>query len=191
VPAIDLPQRIEGERCVLRRLTDDDLAPYAHAFAADAGLGLALGSETDPTEESLQGRPELIAKGAEAGEWFELAIADLADDRLLGTITMHSFDWRHQHAEVGFWLMDSARGSGIATEATRLIVDWTFANLEIHRVELITLPSLSEVNRTIALAERLGFTYEGRMRERNFERGKRLDTLMYAVLREDWASPLI
>jgi hypothetical protein len=28
------------------------------------------------------------------------------------------------------------------------------------------------------------------MRERNLERGHRLDVVMYAVLQEDWASPL-
>jgi RimJ/RimL family protein N-acetyltransferase len=37
-----------------------------------------------------------------------------------------------------------------------------------------------------ALAKRLGFREEGVLRERNFERGRRLDTIMLAVLRPDW-----
>jgi len=37
----------------------------------------------------------------------------------------------------------------------------------------------------VALAERLGFRPEGILRGRNFERGRRLDALMLAVLRDE------
>jgi RimJ/RimL family protein N-acetyltransferase len=37
----------------------------------------------------------------------------------------------------------------------------------------------------LALAKRLGFRQEGVMRERNFERGVRRDTMMLARLRDD------
>lgn len=55
----------------------------------------------------------------------------------------------------------------------------------MHRVEMVTLP---EFDRALALAKRLGFRREGVMRERNLERGRRLDTVMLAVLREEWQS---
>jgi RimJ/RimL family protein N-acetyltransferase len=51
---------------------------------------------------------------------------------------------------------------------------------------MITLPALPHIAAVRALAARLGFREEGVMRERNLERGKRLDIMMLAVLREEW-----
>jgi RimJ/RimL family protein N-acetyltransferase len=185
-PPIELPDRIEGERSVLRPFIDADFPTYARAFIDDPELGASLGFENDLDEAKLRERPELIAAGAASGDFVELAIADLADDRLLGSVTLHSFDWRHLHTEVGFWLVPAERLRGIAAEAVALSIDWVFAELGMHRVEMTTLPTS---DRVFALAERLGFRQEGVMRERNFERGQRLDIVMLAVLQEEWASP--
>ena len=50
---------------------------------------------------------------------------------------------------------------------------------------MVTLPALPSFPRVLALAKRLGFRQEGVMRERNFERGVRRDTMMLARLRDD------
>ena len=167
---------------MLRPLAERDLAAYAAAFAAEP--------ETDPDADSLRRRPQLVAEGAAAGDFIELAIADPADDRLLGSVTLHSFSWRHQRAEVGFWLASGARGRGLATEAIGNAVDWAFAANDLHRVEMTTAPGLVHEGKVMALAERLGFRREGLLRQRNFERGRRLDVIMLAVLHPDWIWPI-
>jgi RimJ/RimL family protein N-acetyltransferase len=185
-PPIAVPERIEGTRCALRPFVDSDMAAWAQAFRDDPELGAAVGMETDPDEESLAGRPEKNAAGAAEGAYLDLAVVDREDDTLLGGVTLHSFDWRHLHTEVGFWLTPAARGRGVATEATGLCVDFAFRELGMHRVEMTTLP---QFDRVLALAERLGFRQEGVMRERNLERGVRLDVVMLGVLQAEWAFP--
>ena len=184
-PPIKVPSRIEGVRCALRPFTDADILAWAQAFRDDPDLGAAIGTETDPDEETLADRPAKNAAGAAEGSFVDLAIADVDDDSLLGGVTLHSFDWRHMHTEVGFWLTPASRGRGIATEAVALCVEWTFRELGMHRVEMTTLP---QFDRVLALADRLGFRQEGVMRERNLERGVRLDVVMLAVLQEEWVS---
>jgi RimJ/RimL family protein N-acetyltransferase len=184
-PPIEVPARIEGARCALRPFVDADLAAWAQAFVDDPELGVAIGVETDPDEASLAGRPAKNVEGAAAGEYVDFAIADLADDHLIGGVVLHSFDWRHLHTEVGFWLAPAERGRGVAAEGTALCVEWAFTGLGMHRVEMTTLP---QFDRVLALAERLGFRQEGVMCERNLERGVRLDVVMLAVLQEEWAS---
>ncbi len=183
--AIPVPDQLRGPRVTLRPLAERDLAPYAAAFARDPDLGPAAGSEVDPTEESLQERLGAAPVGAAEGRFIELVVTEGDDDRLAGIVILHSFDWRHERAEVGFWMAPEFRGRGLATEAVGLIVDWAFAELGMHRVEMITMTALPHCERVVALAERLGFRPEGVMRERNFERGRRLDALMLAVLRDD------
>lgn len=188
--AIEIPERLEGSRVVLRPLAERDLAPYAAAFVADPTLGPAAGSETDPDEEQLRAQLARAADLAREGALVELAIADAVDDRLLGSLVLHSFDWRHERTEVGFWLVAGERGRGVATEAVAVAValalEWAFGELGMHRVEMVTLPALPHIDAVLALADRLGFQHEGLMRERNLERDRHLDTVMLAVLRREW-----
>jgi RimJ/RimL family protein N-acetyltransferase len=189
-PAIHVPDRIEGESVVLRPAAERDVPVLAAAFRDDPELGPAWGVEVDPGEPELSRRIEQLADAAETGRAVELAIADREDDRLLGLVILHSFDWRHEHAEVGFSLLAAERGRGVATEGVGLMVDWGFRELGLHRVEMVTLPALPHIERVRALARRLRFREEGVMRERNLERGNRYDTLMLAVLRDEWRRPL-
>jgi RimJ/RimL family protein N-acetyltransferase len=47
------------------------------------------------------------------------------------------------HAEVGYWLLASVRGRGVATRAVRLMCDWVLAAPGIERLQLTTLPGNS------------------------------------------------
>jgi RimJ/RimL family protein N-acetyltransferase len=185
----ELPKLIEGSRCNLRPPAERDIGHWAQAFRDDPDLGPAWGIEEDPDEAVLSARVEGAAKRAAAGGGLELAIADRESDELLGTVVLHSLDERHEHAEVGFWVLESARGRGVGTEAVGLMVDFAFSALGAHRVEMITLPALPHIEPVRALARRLGFTEEGVLRQRNFERGRRHHVLMLAVLEDDWRFP--
>lgn len=185
--SIPVPGRIAGNAVSLRPIEERDVPSWAAAFEDDSDLGPAWGIEEDPGERELLERVKSIGEAAAAGKAVELTIAG-AEDQLVGTVILHSFDWRHEHAEVGFWLLADLRRRGLATEGVGLMVDWAFGQLGLHRVEMITLPELPHIAAVRALAARLGFREEGVMRERNLERGRRLDTMMLAVLRDEWSS---
>ena len=55
-----------------------------------------------------------------------------------------------------------------------------FENWELNRIEMTTLP---DNDGSLALARKLGFTREGLLRRRNFERGNYVDIVMLGVLR--------
>ncbi len=187
--AVELPAPIQGTLCTLRPLRAEDVAPWSAAFREDPDLGPAWGVERDPDEEELTDRVERSRERARLGGGVELAIADPADDSFAGSVVLHSLDARHEHAEIGFWLLASRRGGGIATEGVALMVDWAFSTLEAHRIEMVTMPALPAIDRVRALARRLGFREEGVLRQRNLERGQRRDALMLAVLKHEWEFP--
>jgi hypothetical protein len=84
---------------------------------------------------------------------YEFAIADAGDDSFLGTLMLHSCDWRHRRAEVGFWVVPWARGRGVVSAALGLALDWAFGDLGLERIEMTALPDNDVVPR---VAERFG-----------------------------------
>jgi RimJ/RimL family protein N-acetyltransferase len=183
---IDLPDSLTDGHVRLRPMRADDARAFAQAFRDDPELGVAIGVEEDPEETAALARLPRMADAAAEGEAAELAITTVDDDVFVGVIVLMHFDWRHRHCEVGFWLAPGARGQGIARAAISLSIDWAFDGLGMRRVELTTL---LENTPTIRLAEDLGFTREGVMRARNFERGRVLDVVWFGLLRDEWTKP--
>lgn len=167
----------------VRRLQEADVERYVAAFRDDRELANLLGYEHDPDPQQILDRwvngtwvdpPELRS--------WEFAIADAGSDAFLGTILLHTCDWRHRRAETGFWLAPEARGRGVMSRALALVLAWAFGELALERMELTALPENDVVPH---LAAKFGYVFEGTMRKRNFERGRRVDLLLWGLLRDD------
>jgi RimJ/RimL family protein N-acetyltransferase len=180
VPALPVPEGLLQDGVALRRLRARDAGPFACAFRDDPALGVMIGADEDPTENGVRRfiarQPGLRARG----EFLGLAVTDESRRPFLGHVMLHTLAWRHKRAEVGYWLVPGARGQGMGRTAVSLLVDWTFATLDLDRLEVTTTPDNEPAKR---LAESLGFTAEGVMRARNLERGRRVDVLLLARLR--------
>jgi RimJ/RimL family protein N-acetyltransferase len=180
MPSLPVPDDLERDGVVLRRLRARDAGAFAAAFREDPRLGAAIGAEEDPTEISVRRfiarQPALRARG----EFLGLAVTDVTRKPFLGHVMLHTVSWRHRRAEVGYWLVPRARGRGIGGTAVDLLVGWAFAALDLDRIEITTTADNRAARQ---LAQRLGFAEEGILRARNHERGRRVDVVMLARLR--------
>jgi len=70
------------------------------------------------------------------------------------------------------------------TEAMRAVLDFGFHDLALHRIEAI-IDDENTASKMLLL--RLGFTYEGRLRERSLQGEQMVDEHMYGLLRHEWA----
>lgn len=85
-------------------------------------------------------------------------------------------------AEVGYQVAPWARGKGLATAATRTIVDWGFDELGLERI-LWSARIGNHASRRVA--EKVGFRSEGVARARFTQRGTRRDMWVAAMLAAD------
>ena len=69
------------------------------------------------------------------------------------------------------------------TEAMSAIVTFGFSELGLHRIEAVID---IENDRSKNLLMRLGFTYEGNLRQRYFFRDQFLDEYYYGLLKDEW-----
>jgi [ribosomal protein S5]-alanine N-acetyltransferase len=164
---------------LVRHLAPVDAPAFVQAFKDDPALGVMIGTETDPTEDEVVAQAEEEPRPGQ----LRLAIVDATTLEFMGVIGLYRMDLQHRRGEVGFWLTAAARGRGLGTRAVRLLTGWAFETLGFNRVELTTTPDNAAARR---LAQGLGFKEEGTMRERNVERGHRVDVMMLAVLKDEW-----
>lgn len=102
---------------------------------------------------------------------------------LVGGVLFRTFDAESGNCEVGCWLEPTAAGRGLVTKACRVLIDWAFHERGMHRAEW---HASSANKKSLAVAERLGMTREGVLRESYPYRGVRQNTEIWAVLAHEW-----
>lgn len=81
------------------------------------------------------------------------------DDTLIGTINLfHVMRGSLQSAFIGYFLDKNHNGKGYTTEAAKLIVDYGFNELDLHRIEAGVMPHNIG---SIRVLEKAGFHKEG------------------------------
>jgi len=72
---------------------------------------------------------------------------------------------------------------GYGTEAARLLVNYGFEQLNLHRV---TSSAIAFNERSIRMHGSLGFKEEGRQRDSVYRNGRFHDLVMFGILKEEW-----
>jgi ribosomal-protein-serine acetyltransferase len=103
------------------------------------------------------------------------------DGQLLGTCGIHRLDMLNRVGELGYWVRSTATRQGIASEATRQLCQWAFAEKELHRVEI--LMSVENIA-SQRVAEKAGAVREGTLRGRLLLNGRRHDCALYAIVND-------
>lgn len=99
----------------------------------------------------------------------------------LAQVIIHSVDWRC--AEIGYTVHPDHWGCGYGTAIARLVVDYAFRELDMHRVQATCDP------RNVASARilrKVGMTHEGTLRHTMQLRDGWRDSHMFSVLEDEW-----
>ncbi len=104
-------------------------------------------------------------------------------DQLIGAVGYGYWNWLARRTEIGYWLAASFQGQGVMTRAAHQLTDYALTTLALNRVE-IRMDVANE--RSAAIPERLGFTFEGVRRQYDGRHGELHDTKFYFMLAEDW-----
>lgn len=178
----DFPDRFESERLLIRTPLPGDGAEI-HAAITESLDELRpwmpwahLEQTVDEVESNVrQAHADFIARRD-----LRLHIYRLDGGAFVGSSGLHRIDWTVPRFEIGYWVRTSVAGRGFATEATRRIADFAFADLGAERVE-IWCDAANE--RSAAVARRAGFTFEARLtRNRRNTSGALTDSLCFARL---------
>lgn len=106
-----------------------------------------------------------------------------APGRHLGNMSIWHVSRLGKVGEIGYWVRTDATSNGIATEAAAAMIDLGFNTLGMHKITLRIAVGNEASDR---VAQKLGFTREGVLREELKVNGDWLDHTLYSMLEQEF-----
>ena len=170
------------QRLLLRQIRPDDAEALFAIFSDEEAMqfyGHEPHRSLDETHE-LIGWIQAAYARRESIRW---GITLRGEDRVIGSCGFHNFGAGFQRAETGYELERASWGQGIMAEALSAILTYGFTELGLHRVEAI-IDIANERSKGLLL--KLGFTYEGNLRQRYAFRDRFEDEHYFGLLKGEW-----
>ncbi|WP_438434674.1 GNAT family N-acetyltransferase [Gorillibacterium sp. sgz500922] len=172
-----------GERIVLRPLTESDVGVWIHHNLKNRDHFQAF---TPAREESYYTEEVQLA-------WIRRSEQEIREDKqypfgiflketgeLIGSIQLFQIERRFmQRAMIGYSLDQDYEGKGYMTEAVRLLVEYAFRELKLHRVYAEAKPTNLG---SIRVLEKAGFEREGIARKNVQINGRWEDHMVLSIL---------
>lgn len=169
-------------RLHLRQIRQEDAGAIFEIFS-DEGVMQFYGHEPhrslDETRRSIEQTQTRFAQ-RESIRW---GITLKGEDNVIGSCGFHHFGAGFHHAETGYELGRAFWRQGLMTEALSAILTYGFTEMGLHRVEAI-IDMANESSKKLLL--KLGFTYEGNLRQRYVFRDRFEDEHYFGLLQDEW-----
>lgn len=127
--------------------------------------------------------PRLVLRLQQRGDVGECVfeLYDRDSNNLIGACGYHTWYPQHARAEIGYHLAEGYRGIGLMSEAMPDILQFGFTEMELNRIEAQIEPHNLP---SIRLIRKMGFQFEGYLRQ-NFKSAQKFeDSCLYARLKE-------
>ncbi|MFY0256100.1 GNAT family N-acetyltransferase [Chitinophaga sp. 30R24] len=167
---------------VLRPIEDKDAAALFRLFSDDAVTKyMDIDSFANISEATHIIR--FFRESQEREEGLRWAISFAWRGELIGTCGYHRISKTHFKAEIGYDLLPEYWGKGVMKEAVSHMLQYGFNEMQFNRIEAFVDP---ENLASSQLLSRLGFQYEGFLRDAFFEKGKFVNAQLYSLLRREY-----
>ncbi len=181
--------RLEGPRIVLREWRSNE-AEAMHRWRGSPEVMRFLSWGSRSFEESQAHLEECLQDQASAlseRERFFLAVEVRENATVIGSAGLHYRSRRYGGGEggLGWFLETEHQGKGYGTEAARLIVDFGFKHLGLHKVSASCDAGNVGSER---IMQKLGMRQEACFRQAHQRFGEWRDRLWYGLLRDEWAT---
>ena len=171
-----------GDRIYLRPMDMSDADGAYLRWVNSPTAYVALGTLYYPTTKAAL--EAYIKKQMEHPDTAFFAIVTKADDRFIGTGKIGPVETIHRHAYIGLFIgEENERRKGYGTETARLLLQYGFRQLNLHKISAgasaSNLPS-------IRMFEKIGMTIECRRPEQLFVDGKWEDHVLLAIFEHEF-----
>ncbi|RAR42090.1 GNAT family N-acetyltransferase [Paenibacillus sp. MDMC362] len=171
---------LEGERIYLRPFGEEDIAGY-YPMLFNPEMRRLTGTKQAFT---LEGVRRYIAEKSDNHDTILLLIALSDSDQIIGDIALQDIDYVNRNANIRIALDKGEHlGKGYGPEAIRLLLEYAYGILNLHRIEL----QVFDYNeRAIKAYEKVGFKREGVQRDALYYQHRYHDSIIMSMLEEEY-----
>lgn len=111
-----------------------------------------------------------------------LAIVQKSDNQLVGCVSF-GMSLKRQLGEIGYWIGQEYWGKGYGTQASRVVMDYAFANMNANKIigrHFAGNPASGKIMKNC------GMTMEGLLRQDQVKDGEFHDICYYGILKSEW-----
>lgn len=172
---------IIGEKVYLRGLERSDLAGGYFNWLNDREVTKFLDSGIFPN--TMEKMEEFYRSTAFSNDNVIFAIVDKETNKHIGNIKLGPIKWVSRVSPLGIMIGDKGFwGKGYAAEAIRLVVDYAFKRVNLHKV---TAGIVAINDASLKAFEKAGFEIEGRAKSQFFYDGEYYDSLYLGIVSQD------
>jgi len=168
-----LPQNQDYAEWVdLRRSSHDFLQPWEPSWPKD-----------DLTRHGFRRRLKRYSRDIKDRTAYTFFLFQQNSSQIIGGISLGNIRYGiTRSGSLGYWMGEPFARQGYMTEAVRMVCEFAFDNLNLHRVEAACLPT-NEFSKKLLLS--LDFSWEGQARQYLKINGVWRDHLLFALLASD------
>ena len=176
-------QKIDTERCILRRIVPDDYEVMYENWAKYEEVCRYFPFDPVTDIEAYKEKVYRWVTNYESDTYFHWVIEWKENGELIGTINLVNVDEACFTAETSYMLSPSYWGQGIMTEVLRDVLNYAFGKVGLNRVQADVFDGNIASERVL---KKCGMQLEGIARQKYYKNGKFIDAAQYAVLRSDF-----
>jgi RimJ/RimL family protein N-acetyltransferase len=172
---------LTGSLVTLRELQTSD-APSLFAMLTTEEVSRFI----SPPPSSVEGFERFIAwtdRQRAAGQYVCFAVVPKGSDTAVGVFQVRSLEPGFGTAEWGFAIGSDFWGSGMFVEGSKLVLDFAFDVVGVHRLEARAAVRNGRGNGAL---RKIGAVQEGVLRRSFLRHGEYLDQTLWSLLDEDW-----
>ncbi len=180
----DYPYSITGKNITLVPFAEQHLNdPRYLSWLRDPQVMLYARRDFSPTI-SFDDAKKYVQLLWESRQDYFFAVETIPDKKFIGTLKLGHIDWSAGVADLGIMIGDkTVWGNGLATEACHTGLAYCFNELMMNKAIIgCKEPNLA----MIKVAQKLGFTQEGYLREHNFFSGQHSGHYYFGLLQREY-----
>ena len=176
-------KNIESKHLILRAFKELDIEKV-HGYASDSEVTKYVPFGPNTLKESEEFVKMCIEYQYQKERVdFELAVICKSNNELIGVCGIHISDKTNREGWIGYVFNRIYWGKGYGTEVAKILLSFGFNQLNLHRVYATCHPDNIGSQRIL---EKNGMKREGHLRENIYVRGQWRDSLLYAILEDEY-----
>lgn len=171
---------LKGTHILLRALEPEDLG-FLYQIENDARFWEVSHTQTPFSKYLLKQYLENAHQDIYESKQLRLMIAEVNTDQSVGMIDLFDFNPQHHRAGIGIVIDTHFQAKGYASEALKLLIDYSFSTLNLHQLFANITPDNTN---SISLFQKCGFQQIAEKKDWLYVNGAYKNELLFQLIHE-------